>query len=307
MAARIPVGDTIEKIFVFSFGRYFTVLGIVWLPTLAILASVLPLMPLLAQVRPGPGFSLSAVLVAWMVLADLFFFFAIVWMRVGVTKEILGLRKGSRFVYLPGMDELRVIGSYVLVYLLVYAAMIVAFLAMLLAGAILGVSLSTGIGPGIEKGNLPPALVGVFVLITVVFDIALIYSMIRATWLITPVVVADGRVRVTGSWALLRGNVLRVLVIAFVALLPLLVAEMIFIFTVFMPMAMDMFVQHRAALPTTADAGFSQYAIWCVLAGTMLVIMPLAVGLMSSPAAFAWRALVPPPPPPVPVEQPVAQ
>src|SRR5277367_5431232 len=103
---KIPVGHIIGQTYRFSFSGYFTVLGIVWLPLLLLLTAgyflVMPTMNELSgimrnMVQP-PGDPTAALALRGMLSRiygfDFLALLFAIWIQVGITKEILGLRKG---------------------------------------------------------------------------------------------------------------------------------------------------------------------------------------------------------------------
>jgi hypothetical protein len=311
---KIPVGQTIGQAYGFSFGRYLPLLGILWLPMLVLgvlgyfaFAPVFEGFPALIQhlqqFKQAEHGNPSAMppfppeffqMFRWIGLFDLvvFVFFAII--AVGITKEALGLRTGPRFVYLSfGSAEMLVIGGYLLVIAIIIAGAIAFEIVAVVVGIIVGVAMAGG-GTGHVDPRLIAGLVG---LLVIGFEIAYLYFLIRLSYFLVPVTVAENRIGVWRSWELTKGNVWRIVGISLAILLPLLVIEMIAGMVAFGP-AIAEFASAAANSPATADAhaallmkSFAQYLPFMGAVG--FVLAPIVYGLVLSPAAFAYRALVP--------------
>jgi hypothetical protein len=236
-------------------------------------------------------------------LGELVIFFAYAWIGVGIAKEILGLRSGPRFVYLPGKDELHAILSLFIVFVFAYAALLAIFIAVAIVGGIgFVVALATGgihtdVSPQTAKTFLP--FLPWLLLFVAVVEIVFIYFFIRMAHLIVPYVVVQKRIVLFDSWKTMRGNVLRAVAIGIVCALPLIAIEAVFAIVVIVPT-----IVRAAAMadPSQAPAMFAamsqQWAHYFPLyAAVLLVLTPIVAGLTGAPAVFAYRAIVPPPEP----------
>ncbi len=312
MSAKIPVGQVIGQTYRFAFGRYPTLLGIVWLPAVVMLAmGYFVWVPMMANFshfaqeqaqhigQPGmapvmmPNMGLF-----W--LGELVLLLVYIWIGVGVSKEVLGLRTGSRFFYLPGVDELRVAGATILVIVISYAAMFAVVLVAVVIG-IVGALAFGASGANWDRAGMDhmagPAIAAIIVLAAFVY-IALIYVMIRLIHLVVPATIAEKRIAVTRGWHLMKGNVLRAFVIAIVTSLPLIALELVVFIAFIAPVFPLMLAPHKPqpddAVFTAMTQAWMHYMPAYLLLG--LLIAPIVAGLIGSPASFAWRALVPPPP-----------
>jgi hypothetical protein len=302
MNAKIPVGDTIANAYSLAFKRYPALLRIVWLPGLLLIAAfgfiILPSFQDLTQavrhqaqnqtvLDPAPMPD-----IAMFLLAELILLACYVWMGVGVAREALGMRKGSRFYYLPGMDEVRVTGAFIIVFMIAYLVM----LGLMLVGLLLGCMLVLASGGSISNFDLsawqgPAALP--FVAIMIAIEIAAVYVMVRLTYLVVPVTLVERRIAVLRSWRLMRGNVLRAVAVWLVTLAPLCALEMVFGIALMAPV-----LSRLTAMPSPPSFA-DLIQIWrfylpFYLVG-LLAVMPIIAGLMAGPSAFAYRALVPKP------------
>jgi hypothetical protein len=308
---KIPVGRVIGETFRFSFGRYFTLLGILWLPTLIFGALCYALMqPFVADLArafqeltrhpasPGAQNMVDDAMASglqsrlWLVQLLLMFFFVMV--QVAMTKEILGLRKGPRFAYVAiGKADLLAALSYVLVYALLYAAMIAAVIVGVLIGIVVVLAAGSSL-QNFDARTMSGPLSAVFVAFAFVVELAVIFAMVRLSFLIAPVAVAEKRIGLIRSWELTSGNFWRIVAVWLVTLLPLFFLELALV----VPLAMSI---HEAARHGGADpmaraeqvrtllGSYIPYLPWLWLGG--LALSPIFYGLWLAPAAFAYRAL----------------
>ncbi|MGD0144590.1 MAG: hypothetical protein ABSC92_15660 [Rhizomicrobium sp.] len=306
---KIPVGRTIGQSYSFAFGRYLPLLGIVWLPVLLIglfgyfilipfyqsfpdLIREMALNPHNPRILPPEIYST----VRWIGLLDIVALLIFAMITVGITKEVLGLRQGPRFVYLSfGAAELRVVGSYFILLALLYAAMIAVAIVGGLLGALL-YAVASGFVQGDSK-SLSGWGVGAIVALAVVVYCAAIYVMVRLSYLNVPVIVAERRIGILRSWELTKGNFWRVFVISLAIFIPFMVLEFAALGIAFGPALID-FIGTVHEAPATAAAklamlmtSFLRFLPYMWAVG--FLVAPVLYGLLISPAAFAYRALVP--------------
>src|SRR5947207_1805926 len=120
---KIPVWRTVGQTYGFAFGKYFTILGIIWLPMLvqsAITYSLqVPLHDLIAASAHGHAPMFGPQFARTNLLIQIVALLALTIVSVGITKEVLGLRTGPRFFYAGfGGAELRVLVGYFALVLL---------------------------------------------------------------------------------------------------------------------------------------------------------------------------------------------
>ena len=220
---KIPVGATIAQAYGFVFGRFFTLLGIVWLSWLVIAVGALFLM------RQATVFStaitmrdFSAIGSVLLVLIPFYLItlILILMQYMGFTEQALGLRKGSPYFYFKLGQPLWLL---VLSFLLVILVFIGVGVAMGIAIALLtGASVAIG-------GNIAGGLI--VSLLAVVLYCAFIYLTVRLTFLLAPAVVAENRIGLKRAWALGKGNFWRMFVIILAVMLPIFIVMGILMFT----------------------------------------------------------------------------
>jgi len=308
---KIPVGRTIAQAYGFAFGRYFTTLGIIWLPALAMMALTYYFRAdLSAAMMAGAHGESSFPFNGQLARLNLLFQFvglvigAII--SVGVTKAVLGLPRGPRFFYAGfGAAELRVIVGYFALALLFFVFVVGFAIGV---GILAGVTAAVVGRMGSEEARVIAAL-GVILAVFVVWFV-LLYIFARLTFLFLPSTVAEKRIGIARSWELTRGNFWRIFVIGLSIFIPMTIVICAAAVAWLGREYFDFMMQHanepeavRAYMMQRVSSMYSNYP---VVAGIMLVAYPVFYGLVLSPASFAYRALVPAeiPSAPMPVPEP---
>lgn len=319
--SRISMGRAIGDAYDFAFGKYFAVLGVIWLPLVVFaVAEVFVLGPYMRAVfelvhyaaqhahEKGLAPELSAHaqrIQGFGLLIGLVSVMFTVWIRVGVTKAALGLPRGPHFAYFfLGLDELRVFGAYLLYIVMIYAAMFAFAIVFVVVMIISAALVAGGVFAHMDAsgaGLLVAAMLGFVVL--AIFG-ALIYVQARLMFLLVPVTVVEKRFGLWRSWELSRGNFWRIVVIAIGTLSPVILAEFVLILAFYLPLVIGFFVtlhDHPELLhnPQTLNPAAFMHAAGHLLilfpvAGLIgLAIAPLVCGLTFSPQAYAYRSLMP--------------
>jgi hypothetical protein len=314
---RISMGRAIGDAYDFAFGKYFTVLGVVWLPLLLIaVGEYLVIFPLFRHLpdifefalrhphehaSPPPEFMAMN---GYIALVNLAMILVMVWIRVGITKAALDLPRGPRFAYFfVGMDELRVVGAYVVFVALLYGVIIAAVIVVAIVAAVVGALVAGGAFAQYDFSGLAPWAIGAAVALYVAFIAALIYVQTRLVFLLVPVTVVEKRFGLWRSWELSKGNFWRIVVIAIGTVSPLVLVEIMFLLALYIPIAVGVvsmlhhhpeILHDHAAAPVAIFAEVFRRAIqllpYTAIFG--LALSPLIFGLTFSPSAFAYRSLV---------------
>lgn len=311
MTQKIPVLRTVGHAYGFAFGRYFTTLGIIWLPFVAIFVLWYFLVfPALGPILSAVGEMLAHpqdqernariaqqmyLHVGYIRLFELLEYVILIVIVSGITKEVLGLRTGPKFVYLQfGSAELLVLVAFILAF--VFA--IVVAIGVGLAAGIVGVvgALVVGVASG---GAHPGALA--FILAAILVFAALCagyYLLARLLYLIVPASIGENSVAVVRGWELMRGNVLRSFVITILTLFPIVIVTLVGLAVLVAPFVMQLAAAHQHggdAAVQQALTGMLKSMLYGV-GGLVLVsflLTPVFYGLFISAPAFAYRALVP--------------
>ena len=291
---KIPVGATIARAYGFVFGQFFTLLGIVWLSWAVIAGGAILLMrqaTTFSTAITTQNFSAIGPLLLVLLPFYLVTLILILMQYVGFTEQALGLRKGSPYFYFKlGQPLWRLVLSFLLTFVIVLATM----LAMaLIIGALGGIVAATGAG---VAGGLVVAL------ITLILYCGFIYLVVRLTFLMTPVVVAENQIGLRRAWALGKGNFWRMFVIILAVTLPIFTVSVILMMTFLFrgmplpPPGADpaQLAQYRAAAAAW-QAGVTARMIgsWYITYPVYIVFTVLFYGLSASAQAFAYRAISP--------------
>ncbi len=283
---KLPVGATIRFAYGFTFGEIGTVIGLLWIPTLIqAVASFFVLRaycPVLAQALETGGLPTGP---AALLPLPFFFLSLLVFAMNGaaLTRQILGLREGSALAYFSlGWTELKIFAGYIAIYVL---AMLFLLFLGLATGVLAVVAARSGAASLLGSVSLLLWLVGLF---------ALVFAVIRLSFLLIPAVLGGADIGLIRSWQLTEGNFWRILLIGVACVVPLFVALDIANAVILGPGApaggpppatmADLLRQFAADLRSTLPH-------MPVLAGIGLVAAPLTSSLMIAPAAFAYRAL----------------
>ncbi len=296
--AKIPVGATIAQAYRFAFGGFLNILSIVWLSWLItwafgfLLRSQTLAFSTAMATRNFAGIShLLAALIPFYLVALFLLFVQI----TGITQLALGQRTGSPYYYFQLSGPIwRIIGAFLLTVLIFVGS----YLLLIAAGALLEISVALLARTMHWSRAVPGATL---VIVATVAFAAYIYSLVRATFFLNPVVIAEGRISLKRSWALARGNFWRIIVIMLAVLVPVLAVHTVLLFS---------FLAHglppTPPLHPTADQLAANRAMvaawnaemvkrirdyWYLVYPAYAVIAALFYGLICGAQCFAYRAL----------------
>jgi hypothetical protein len=298
---KIPVFQTVGRSYAYAIGGYFRTLGVIWLPVALNIALTWYLMrPFYEHMAQGDflAYARDPQLQRMNFLIQLVSLVVLAIVSVGITKEVLGLRKGFRFFYAGfGAAELRVIGGYVALFLLFIVFVIAFAIGIGITSAVVAMTLGA-VQASASVGSRAITGLIVFVLFVGVW-LALLFIFTRLSFLFIPATVAEKRIGILRSWELTRGNFWRIVAIGILVLLPLAVIGCVLFVTVFGADFVTVIMQHAR------DQAFIQEYIGkriAVLGRNMptlfavsFIVNPIIYGLFYAPPSFAYQALVPPP------------
>jgi hypothetical protein len=293
---KIPVWKTVSFAYSFTFGHLATIIGLIWIPMLAITVGTFFVMKPYYETIAAAGagglagagsmlFYVFAIQIAGLLI------FAIV--AVAITREALGLRKpGHVFAHFAlGPAEFRVFGAF-LILIGLWLGFVLAYL--------LAVGVVSGIIAFAMRATGGNALTATAIggLVALVGFCAVIYAMVRLSYLVVPVTVAEGYVGVIRGWTLTQGNFWRIFAISLLAVLPIFCVIMGIEVAILGP---DAFIPPLDALKDPAkEAEFAARQARTMLEhmpvvmGLSFLVSPILNGLIFAPGAIAYRALVPP-------------
>lgn len=295
---KIPVWKTIAYAYSFTFAHLGTIVGLIWIPM--VISSV----GTFFVMRPYYEASLAAAangtaMAGGPMMVYLFAFEAIALLilamiGVAITREALGLRKpGPVFAHFSlGASEFRVFGAFLILMGLYLGFVLAYFLAVVVVGGIAGVLMKT-LGSGASAGGAVVAAA-----IAVAGFGALIYAMVRLTFLVVPATVAEGKVGIIRSWQLTSGSFWRIMLIGLFTLLPIVIVVAVLQVVI---VGADVFIPTMETLRNPAkEAEFIAHQSRAMLdhmpmiMGLSFLAAPILNGLIFAPSAIAYRALVPP-------------
>ena len=279
---KIPVGKTIAYAYGFTFGNFLTVLGLSWVSLAIVAVGAYLTLPSyvsgMAAMTTAGDVGAGASGVGLMFLFMLILLVGYVMSFVAVARQALGLRTGPAFFYFS-LDA--AFWRLLLAYLL---TMLIAF----------GLALGVAIMAGIAAVVFTPLLV----VVPPITLIAIVYIMVRVTFLQPPIAVAEEHGVIRRSWELGKGNFWRMFAVLLGIVIPLMIVQFIIQITLFSSLAIA---------PPPEDASPAELAAFMTqMATEMVAVLPLLVpiaivfyaafiALIVSASAFAYRSLVPAP------------
>ncbi|HEY4941209.1 MAG TPA: hypothetical protein VII56_07250 [Rhizomicrobium sp.] len=287
---KLPVGQTIQYAYAFTFGQIGTVIGLIWIPTLInAVASFFVLGGYYQALADSfeSGVPPAGAQVLYPLLLAVLTMILLAMIGVAITQQALGLRKGPAFAHFSlGTTELRVFGGFFGLYMLL--VLFVFIFAIAAAGAGLAVSAASSAAPA-------PAMILGVALAALAGLCALIYLATRLSFLLVPSVLDGREFGLSRSWELTKGNFWRIFAVSLATLLPIIlimgIAESAIMGPAFF--VPDAAAQKNAAASLHQMAGQMRalQAHMPLLMGLSFVVSPLMYGLLFAPAAFAYRVL----------------
>jgi len=300
---KIPVWRTIGAAYGFAFGHLATIIGLIWLPTLVVLAGGYFVIShyfagVMAAIAAGNRYAAyEGAGYFYLYQIAVLFFEAIA--VAPVMRQALGLRDKGAFVHFAlGPSELRAfaaLAAYTLILLTVEIAGLI--LVLVVAGAIGYAGKFVGPIDGIPSVRIVTWLVWALLLAFFAFVISVI---VRLSFLLVAIVVAEKRIDLISAWELTRGNFWRAFFVMTCVAAPawLLYLGIQFAFVGFAAVGQATSVSpiaiQLAGSAQTVAARMHYVLTWLpYLYAAWFLVRPLTVGLSSGAAAAAYRALVP--------------
>jgi len=286
---KLPVGSTIGFAYKFAFGQLGTIIGLIWAPMVVI--AVLRFLPYglgdttLSPEQNPAAFNAAQLRIVFFGLASLFFYACVC---VSVTQQALGLRKGGAiFHFALGRTELRLWIAFLL-------------LTLILAMLLLGVYLATnGVVMLLARtGNIALAE-GIMGLMLFAGASAIMFALVRLSFLIVPVAVAEGTMGLERGWRLTAGNFWRISGVLFVVTLPVVVVTVCAIFGL---IGGDLAKLAAVAPKLTQEVLQNRMQViishhMAMMIGIDLIAAPFLLGLTLGASAFAYKTLAAASPP----------
>ena len=302
--AKIPVFRTIGSAYGFAFGNLATIVGLIWLPLGLLLA-----MQYYVAVRYMNGYvqALSAGNLYELNRAN-----GVRWLSIGaglllqaimitpVMRQALGLRQGGAFIsFAIGPTALRVVGALIALDLVILAIVYIGIIPLIavIAGLLVSAKIVGSLhGVAAMTVTAYSVLGSLFVYVCFVF-----FVVVRLSYLLVAVVVAENRIDLIHAWRLTNWNFWRIFWVIVATMLPLALLYLPLLWAALgypgfhLPSAA--FLAQWKGAPTKAFAWFANAYIERLpyILAVFFIMSPLAIGLTSGAAAAAYRSLVPQP------------
>jgi hypothetical protein len=297
---KIPVGATIAQAYRFAFRDFFRILGVMWPVMLLMwLPSLLARQQMMTLSMQMGAHDFSG-LKQWWPLLLLFYLVALILMFmqiIGVAQLALDRHKGPVWFYFSlGQPVWRLIGSF----LLLIAAIVIGWLAVVLGMIVIGFAL--GLAAKVVNNSIfgtgTTILTG---LAALVLWCGYFYSLVRLTFLLTPVIAAEEEgFALARSWTLGKSNFWRMFAVLLAVFLPFLILEFVFLFefmfkgVTFPPLhaSAEQTAAYQAAINArTMEMMNAMVHYWYVTYPLFIVIMVVFYGSAVGAQCFAYRAL----------------
>lgn len=294
---KIPVWRSVRYAYGFTFANLGTIIGLAWVPLVIFSVTgffatthyIDVMQGALSEQNPG---QIGAAVLPMVGLAFVGML-CIAIVAVPVTRQALGLRTGGASIHFAlGAAEWRVFGALISFALVMFAILMGLMLAVGLASMLLGL-VTTGSDGGIVLLASRLIVLGVVC--------AFLFIAVRLSFLLVPVTVVEGKIDLSRSWALSRGNFWRIAGIYAATLVPLAIVGGILQALLVGPPHIP-FLNPAEVADSTADkmnlmmeALSQSRANLPVLFGLSLVLAPFRAGLQLGAMAAGYNALTVPP------------
>ncbi len=284
--AKIPVEHTISSAYSFAFRNILTVIGIAWFPFALVIAIGAGLVLLMVPGLAAPGGPSPAAIAGLIAVAPLIIVAYVVanaMVVVGIMRRALGLAEGPVFAYFSlAAPVWRLIGATILVGLLVFVvvAVEVGVIAAIIAAASNGNNGALGF------------LAAILIIAACVWTI---YFVVRLSFFLPAVVVAEGRIGIGRSWELGKGNFWRIFVVWLAVAIPVSMAASVLMQAIYGNAMMGLVLANQGenADPMALLNGMVQ--IFVAYAPYLIVIQLLQIiimsGLTNGAIAAAYRGV----------------
>jgi hypothetical protein len=294
----IPVGKSIGGAYGFLVGRFFTILGLSWLPAaiygvgrLAFFHNVIPHILSAAQQGTHPSPVVPGMLLAFI----LFSLLMVAIIALPLNREALGLHGEPVLARLVvGAPELRLFAAYVRLDIILIALVVALVFGVI--GVAMGAKAAVAAWP--QLGGWP-VLPIVHIAVALIAVLIMLYVAFRLSFLIAPVAAAEDKARLKRAWELSAGNFWRIFAIILAIIVPVFIVMGVCEFAL---MGSQLRALHVAANGHSDPSAVVSMAVahapaLVALAAAAIVIVN---ALFAGAAATAYRALVPAPEPETP-------
>lgn len=300
---KIPVWRTIGSAYGFAFGNLATIIGLIWLPTLVLLAGGYFTIShyfagLLAAMANGNRYAaFSGAGYFYLYQVGVLAFEAII--VVPVMRQALGLRdKPASIHFALGLTELRAFAALVAYTLILLTVEIAGLILFLIAVGMIATAVKlVATIDGVATATMGVWAVWILLAALVAF---VVYAATRLSFFLIAVTVDENRIDLIHAWELTRGNFWRAFFISICVGTP---AWLLYVGIQIAFVGFAATGDATSVSPLTISAAGSSQAVlarthivlaWLpYLYAAWFLVRPLTVGLASGAAAAAYRALVP--------------
>jgi hypothetical protein len=211
---KIPVGSTIERSYSFGFTNILSIFGIAWFPYVVLVAILAGLVFLLAPDLPRMvmhgDFQMDQLPSVFRIagLFSLLSYIVMCMVTVGIQRKALGKHPGPVFFYFSlGAPVWRLLISWFLAWL------VIALIIAITAGAAAAIWFAAG-------NYVPQFATLIRALVVIAACLWVIYMMVRFTFFLPSVVVAEETIGLGRAWELAGGNFWRIFVVTIAVIFP---------------------------------------------------------------------------------------
>jgi hypothetical protein len=292
---KVPVVATIAHAYRFTLNNFLALVGLLWLPMLLAMAAIYflntqfrALMDALVSNNTAAIGSLLLFIAIPYVAASLLLFMQV----VSATSLALGLHTGPSFIsFSLGKPLWRLIGKVLLAFLIfLLLAAIMVVIGSVVAGIAFGVA---GADKNVQSGGGTAIIAGLLVVV-IAYAIPT-FVLLRQTFFLAPVVLAEDRSGLGRAWNLSEGNFWRIFVVVLALTVPIYVVDLIF-FGIAVPSyftAIQPGVPQAEKLQRSIEMLNQMQARWYLVYPFFAFITTAFWGLLCGAQAFAYRSLVP--------------
>lgn len=305
---KIPVGKTIAYAYSFTFGNLGTIIGLTWLAMVLAIGvdyARTEYMDAAGMTDEAVQASASVALRAFglLLLSYLFAAFMGAVIASALVRQALGLRTGGAAVHLAaGGTEWRVFAGHLRFLLALIVLAVISYVGVILIGLIVAMIARVVSGAPAAAGIV--GLLGFLAML--VLEGAVIYTLVRMGYLLSPSIVAERPGGLKRSYDLTKGNFWRIALVWIVSGLPLLLVFLgvqYFLFWHAFDLDLSTLPRSGSAEAMQEFVDRFQKALTHVSDEMMRQQIPVAIsefvyGILASALgygaqAFAYRALVP--------------
>lgn len=301
---KIKVGETIAFAYRFTFGNIGTVIGLIWLPVIALCVMQFFFMNYYTAAMGDIVTDTNPAAIGPLVLVALGYFLVALFLLgligAAITRQALGLRTGPAILYFSiGTAELSLSLSYLAAGLVVFVLYVGLFIAVALFGTIIG-AIITASGVKLAPATAQLALVGGAAAAYIVVLCVLIYIIARLTFFLAPVAVAEGKIDLIRAWTLARRSFWRIFVVGLAIFVPIMLVAGLAQMAIVGPSYYSHDVMPTAGTAASMRELVEQLRAMSAhepfLLGLTLLLAPFVYGLMFAAPAYAYKMLASSPP-----------